>query len=169
VNHDEQQMLGAPYTFKWHGKPLRFGALDEGRIAELVALCKSNAIDEHDQLINLRYAGPLTPDQMQRREADEQRFEMRMSTGYYQWGERGMSAWRSTRAGARATVAVLLEAGGNPLAEADVTKLMMDGGEKLGRYIAAIVWDSEFPNVPRPAELTLAENLEIPEPAKSEA
>lgn len=150
---DEQQLLGAPYVLKWNGRNLKLGALEEGQVAELVALCKSNAIAEHDEFMALRYPGhELTQQQQQRRENDEERFELRMRSGYYQWGEKGMASWRATRAGAHALVSVLLESGGNPLTESEIIQLMMSQGTLLGRYLAAIVWDSEFPNVPRPEE-----------------
>lgn len=129
--------------------------MTEGVIADTVALCKSQAIIEFDEFMTLKYGGgPFTPAQRSAKANDEASFQLRMTTGFYQWGGLGMDTWRNTRNGSLALVKILCDAGGNHLTDADIFQLVSDGGEKLGRVVAAVTWDAEFPNVPRPAELT---------------
>lgn len=153
---DEQQLIGAPYRFEWRGKTILFNLLTEQCIADLVATCKSNAIMEHDDMMMLRYQPPLHPEQLAKKNAEEERFEVRMTTGYFAFGGQGFNSWRQTPKGIRSIIAVVATCGGKELPESDILPLMVEGSDKLGRIVAAVLWDSEFPNVPRPEALNPA-------------
>ncbi len=156
---DEQQCLGEPYILDWNGRKLKFGPVQEGMKAALVAAAKLDAVREFNENLKIRFAGN-DQESIGQRAAYAQEFEDNMITGAWRWGGRLFEKWRLGSVGARHFTESLLVVNGITLTEDELRQLTEEKAEDVASIFILCCWDIMNPKAKRPAILvSLAEAL----------
>ncbi len=141
---DEQQCLGGAYKITWGNRLLKFGPVEEGMKADLVAQAKLDAVAEFNEnaALGLVYPG-----------SDPTEFGNSMISGDWKWGGRKFEAWRQTPNGMRCFLVELLAVNDVVLSDDDFDQLARDKPQELADVTVLCLWDIMNPKTKRPEKL----------------
>ncbi len=148
---DEQQALAEPYVVTWGERRIKFGPVNQGMKAELVAAAKLTAIREFNEYLDLRYPDKTTESMAERREAME-RFEGKICTAQYKWGGSLQEEWRAGPDGMPKFITALLKAGGNELSDDEIEDMLRAVRDEVSAAIMLCTMDLNNPKAKRPGE-----------------
>ncbi len=146
---DEQQALSEPYVVAWGNRQIKFGPINQGLKAELVAAAKLTAIREFNEYLAIKYPEPGS--MAERREAIA-RFEGKICTAQYKWGGELQEEWRKGPDGMPKFIAALLRAGGNELSEDEIEDMLRAVPDEVSAAIMLSTMDLNNPKAKRPGE-----------------
>ncbi len=140
---DEAQTLAESYPLAWDGYgTLRLSLINQAVKAKFNSACKANAVEEFNELKPL-----LTEEQA----AVEWRTLLNaLVSGQYRWGGGQATAFLKTNPGEKALLRALLEEGGTPLSDGDISRLRSEKRAELMALYEIIMMESEAPKAKRP-------------------